>query len=169
MARVRGTILTGRSGRRGYSRQYHLGHGKGPGRRMSTKFLVPEPFPYQLPRDSMTPPPKTKVGQGEQIQALKEQAMTLEALLCYLEKRIRDIEPSSALSILTAFADPDRCIGCGNCQDVCPTRAISVEDIAEIDPKRCIGCGHCVDQCPRGALVLHPSNTGHKEKVCVTL
>ena len=169
MARVRGTILAGRSGRRGRSQQYILGHSKGPGRIISTKVIAHEPSPYQLPRDSTTSPTKTEVGRGQQIQVLKEQARAIEARLRSLDKRISEFEHGFTPSEFKALVDPDTCVGCGTCQEVCPADAITVEGIAEVDSKRCIGCGHCVDQCPQGALSLHLLNTGYKEQVRVAL
>ena len=169
MARDRGTILAGRSGRRGSSQHYVLGHGKGPGRRISPKVMVREPFPYQLPRNGTTSPTKTKIGRGQQIETLKEKAQAIEARLRFLEKRISEFEQGFKPSAFTATVDPDMCVGCGACQEVCPSRAISVGEIAIIDPKRCIGCGRCVEQCPRVALTLHPFNTGYKEQARVVL
>lgn len=168
-ARVRGTILAGRSGRRGRSQQYILGHSKGPGRRMSTKVIAYEPSTYQLPRDSTTSPTKTEIGRGQQIQALKEHARAIKARLRSLDKRISELDHVITPSDFKALVDPDMCLGCGTCQEVCPADAITVEGIAEVDSKRCIGCGHCVDQCPQGALALHLLNTGYKEQVRVAL
>ena len=163
MARILGTILSGRSGRRGRSRQYLPRHGKGPGRRMSTKVIAHEPFPYQLPREGMKLTTKTYVGRGQQIQALKEQVRAVEARLSSLYNRIGELDHGVTPSAFKAFVDPDMCVGCGTCQEVCPADAISVKEIARVDPKRCIGCGCCVEQCPSGALALHPLNTGYKE------
>ena len=164
MARILGSILSGRIGRRGRSRQYLPGHGKGPGRRMSTKGIAHEPFPYQLPRESTKLPTKTDAGRGQQIQALKEQAQAVEARLSSLYKRIGELEHGFTPSALKASVDPDTCVGCGTCQEVCSAGAISVKEIARVDPKRCIGCGCCVEQCPMGALALLPLNTGYKEQ-----
>ena len=169
MAKFRGTILAARSGRRGGRQQYILGHGKGPGRRMSRKVMAPEPLPYQPARLTATPCTKTEIRSEQKLQALKEQAQTIKARLCYLEKRIRDIEPRFMPTAFKASVNPEMCVGCGICQDVCPAGAISVDEIARVDPKRCIGCGLCIEQCPRGALALHPLNTGFKEQVCAAL
>lgn len=47
-----------------------------------------------------------------------------------------------------------KCTGCGHCEEVCPLKAITVEDdIAEIDKDICIVCGRCVNECPSDALV----------------
>ncbi|MCK4466924.1 MAG: 4Fe-4S binding protein [Desulfobacterales bacterium] len=169
MPRFRGTVLSGRSGRRGCNYQYLLGHGKGPGRRMSTKVMAPEPFPYQRPRRKSIPPTKTEIGRRQDLRTLTEQAQAIESRLRFLEQRIRDIEQKHARSNFKAFVDSESCVGCGTCVDVCPTGAISVEEIARVDPKRCIGCGCCVDQCPQGALALHLLNTGYKGQVRVAL
>ena len=169
MKRARRTILADRSGRRGRSQYYMLRYVKSPGGRMSIKVMARETFPYQLPRNGTTSPTKTKMSRGQQIQMLKEQARAIEARLRSLEKRISEFEYGFKPSAFTAIVDPNMCVGCGACQEVCPSGAISVEGIAVIDPKRCIGCGHCVEQCPGGALTLHPLNRGYKEQARVAL
>ena len=42
------------------------------------------------------------------------------------------------------------CIGCMKCQRECPNDAIHVENfLAKIDPEKCVQCGHCAEVCPR--------------------
>ena len=49
--------------------------------------------------------------------------------------------------------DPDECIACGSCAEVCPEDAISEgEDAYEIDPEKCIDCAICEDECPVEAI-----------------
>ena len=49
--------------------------------------------------------------------------------------------------------DPDLCVSCGACADVCPEDAISEgENAYEIDADLCIDCGLCEDECPEGAI-----------------
>ncbi|MDI6689912.1 MAG: 4Fe-4S binding protein [Actinomycetota bacterium] len=51
------------------------------------------------------------------------------------------------------FIDPERCTGCGNCIEVCPMQAISIQnEKAVIDTDECAECGLCVDECPNGAI-----------------
>ena len=63
--------------------------------------------------------------------------------------------------------DWEKCTGCGNCADICPTQAITMVEIKDlkveagkkperpqIDYGRCCYCGLCVDICPPGALRL---------------
>ncbi|MBI4792438.1 MAG: glycyl-radical enzyme activating protein [Deltaproteobacteria bacterium] len=47
---------------------------------------------------------------------------------------------------------PERCIGCGDCRDLCPETALTVDRIARLDRSRCTGCGLCAAQCPARAL-----------------
>lgn len=55
----------------------------------------------------------------------------------------------------------DKCIGCGDCSNLCPTKALRVkqqENIQELIhfPILCINCGICIDKCPRKALLKKP-------------
>jgi NAD-dependent dihydropyrimidine dehydrogenase PreA subunit len=49
--------------------------------------------------------------------------------------------------------DPDECISCGACADVCPEDAISEgDDTYVIDPEKCTDCATCEDECPVEAI-----------------
>ncbi|NVM28711.1 MAG: CoB--CoM heterodisulfide reductase iron-sulfur subunit A family protein [Candidatus Helarchaeota archaeon] len=55
--------------------------------------------------------------------------------------------------------NPNICIGCGICTEVCPFNALSIvnrgeKKISAIDPIKCHGCGVCASFCPRGASEL---------------
>jgi ferredoxin len=48
-----------------------------------------------------------------------------------------------------------KCTGCGDCVDVCPVEAISVENGKVVIDKECIECGACVNMCKNEVLSLH--------------
>ncbi len=54
--------------------------------------------------------------------------------------------------------DPSKCLGCGLCAQICPSRAIKMRVLEARKRRpgynlaRCIFCGFCVDICPAEAL-----------------
>lgn len=50
--------------------------------------------------------------------------------------------------------DKSKCIGCGNCVDVCPFGALSLEGDTVVVNEKCTGCGACIEACPTMALLL---------------
>jgi pyruvate formate lyase activating enzyme len=49
----------------------------------------------------------------------------------------------------------DRCIGCGDCERICPEHAVSAAGILhEIDRGKCSCCGSCAKACPAVALEM---------------
>ena len=51
--------------------------------------------------------------------------------------------------------DRERCIGCGQCVEICPVQVIKMEgDFPVIDKGWCIGCGVCAVPCPSSAVKL---------------
>lgn len=48
--------------------------------------------------------------------------------------------------------DKIRCIGCGQCGEVCPVDCISKDPPCEIDQSRCLHCGNCFRVCPAQAV-----------------
>ena len=50
--------------------------------------------------------------------------------------------------------DKEKCTGCGDCVDVCPVEAISVENGKVVISEECVDCGACVSTCKNEALSL---------------
>ncbi|MGQ4875181.1 MAG: indolepyruvate ferredoxin oxidoreductase subunit alpha [Promethearchaeia archaeon] len=49
----------------------------------------------------------------------------------------------------------DKCIGCGNCLEICPADAIKIENgKAIVDNDWCIGCGVCIYKCKTEAIKI---------------
>ncbi len=65
-----------------------------------------------------------------------------------------------ATSGLYPETDPDKCIGCGTCEEHCQMDAVTVNDegTAEIDRNMCLGCGACAYLCPSDALVMRSAD-----------
>ncbi|MBW1788380.1 MAG: 4Fe-4S binding protein [Deltaproteobacteria bacterium] len=57
-----------------------------------------------------------------------------------------DISPST---------DEDVCVLCGTCASVCPTEAVTVDEIVTTKGLECILCCACVKNCPTGARVMN--------------
>ncbi|MEA3255533.1 MAG: hydrogenase iron-sulfur subunit [Candidatus Altiarchaeota archaeon] len=58
---------------------------------------------------------------------------------------------------IVSVVNEDRCIGCGNCEAVCPYGAISIdvnERVAKTNPLLCKGCGTCAVECPAKAITM---------------
>ncbi len=54
---------------------------------------------------------------------------------------------------VTTSIDPDSCIGCGLCVEVCPAKTLSMHDgKAVVTGTHSMGCGHCEAVCPVDAI-----------------
>jgi ferredoxin len=102
------------------------------------------------------------VQSGEDLSFLKERVRAIQGRLDRLDRRIRGIQEVPSPILYPARVDPEKCLGCGVCEDSCPVGVISVNQTAHIDPERCIGCGRCVNGCPQGAITLGLKNSCSK-------
>lgn len=60
-------------------------------------------------------------------------------------------------SAIVAQINPETCVGCMGCMDVCPFQAISFNEkknICEINEILCKGCGNCAATCPSQSAML---------------
>ena len=61
--------------------------------------------------------------------------------------------------------DKDKCIGCGNCVDICPFGALSLEGDKVVVNEKCTGCGACIEACPALALSLREGGGQAQEDI----
>lgn len=67
----------------------------------------------------------------------------------------RNGTPMLASSGYVCEVDEELCIACGECNEVCPFGALSLEEYrAVVNEEKCMGCGICVSHCTQGALSL---------------
>lgn len=61
-----------------------------------------------------------------------------------------------ASTLNTLQYDPDLCIGCAMCRDVCPHAVFEMSNgVAElVHPDACMECGACELNCPTGAITV---------------
>ncbi len=65
--------------------------------------------------------------------------------------------------------DPEKCVGCGQCQELCDCGGIGVGEYPGgglprmVDPMVCTGGGTCAAACPYNALVLQNNSTDQRE------
>ncbi len=52
--------------------------------------------------------------------------------------------------------DVDKCIGCGECVDVCPVEVYELTDgkAVVVNEEECLGCESCVEVCEQGAVTI---------------
>jgi len=70
--------------------------------------------------------------------------------------------PSTAEHLITGKKTPkkspiitDKCIGCGDCEEICPKEAVRVNgELAKINYSKCIRCFCCHEVCPESAIKL---------------
>ncbi|MCD8356594.1 MAG: 4Fe-4S binding protein [Clostridia bacterium] len=57
---------------------------------------------------------------------------------------------------MSIHIDQKKCIGCGQCAEICPGTLIQMKEKAFIRyPQECWGCVSCVKQCPVHAIALY--------------
>ena len=61
-------------------------------------------------------------------------------------------------NVTTLQLNPDLCIGCGDCQSVCPHGVFEVNEKKAriVDLDGCMECGACANNCPVSAISVTP-------------
>ena len=104
---------------------------------------------------------------------VKSQYMVTDACRgCFARPGVMNC-PKQAISFVNgkSHIDPDLCVSCGKCKEVCPYHAIvklpvpceeacpvgairkDEHGVEHIDEEACISCGKCLQSCPFGAIV----------------
>jgi len=52
--------------------------------------------------------------------------------------------------------DNEKCIGCGDCVDVCPVDVYEIQDekSVPVNAEECIGCESCIEACEQEAITV---------------
>lgn len=52
--------------------------------------------------------------------------------------------------------DNDKCIGCGECVDICPVEVYELqnEKSVPVNAEECVGCESCIEVCEQEAITL---------------
>jgi NAD-dependent dihydropyrimidine dehydrogenase PreA subunit len=52
--------------------------------------------------------------------------------------------------------DKDKCIGCGECVDICPVEVYEMQDekSVPVNAEECVGCESCIEVCEQEAITV---------------
>ena len=52
--------------------------------------------------------------------------------------------------------DTEKCIGCGECVDICPDDVYELQDekSVPVNPEDCAGCESCIEVCEHEAITI---------------
>ncbi len=52
--------------------------------------------------------------------------------------------------------DQEKCIGCGECVDVCPVEVYELqnEKAVPVNAEECVGCESCIEVCEQDAITV---------------
>ena len=86
-----------------------------------------------------------------------------EALICIKAGRVTLPYPFAPRVPEDGFrgrieVEAEKCVGCGGCAEVCPSRLIEINDashekrVLDFSLERCTYCGRCAEVCPEQAI-----------------
>jgi len=118
---------------------------------VASQCIAYPPFP---PEKIMIPYMKKKIEKaGEEISAKKHRAYPYMAFLTRkLYPRIMTPYMEIEHEYDKGFFTNEKCVGCGVCAKVCPTKNITLQEKHPIWNHRCHGCNACVAYCPTKAV-----------------
>jgi NAD-dependent dihydropyrimidine dehydrogenase PreA subunit len=58
--------------------------------------------------------------------------------------------------MFTPTVDKDKCVGCGECVDVCPADVYEIQDekSVPVNAEECLGCESCIEVCEQDAITV---------------
>ncbi len=61
-------------------------------------------------------------------------------------------------NVVTLQLEPDKCVGCGRCVEVCPHAVFAMKETKAdiVDKNACMECGACTQNCPTNAIAVQP-------------
>jgi len=114
---------------------------------------VPPAAPL-TPIPGMTPPRSGPVSRKQEAEPLQARNPFAANQLQAIRGGIGQVKEGGRRTALVAVVDPEACVGCGACEEVCPAGAIAVHKIARVDRAKCTGCARCIAACPHRAITL---------------
>ncbi len=96
----------------------------------------------------------------QNVESLENVAeLTIPGNFPYIEPvNLNMIKKARSAVALTPETDTSKCTRCGQCAEVCPTGAISPDDVTQTDRWRCLICFACVKICPEEARQMNEPN-----------
>jgi len=68
----------------------------------------------------------------------------------------RKQRPGGSVMGYNVTVDQDKCVGCGECVDVCPVEVYEMKDgkSEPVNSEECLGCESCVEVCEGNAITV---------------
>lgn len=95
---------------------------------------------------------------GEKIQAMMEEyGRSKDIPRLQVPGKYPYKERGQRSEVISPITKEEQCIMCGQCAEVCPTAAITIDAVVMTKQETCIHCCACVKNCPTNARIMkHP-------------